>query len=134
VCGAALVLSVFGKLAPATLVLPEVSQIKGLRLFAGFTTDIERSNFVGQGSLLLSHAQLPGQSHGQAQTLDEVIFEMRFSALNPNGASLCFPCNCAGQVNLDGLSSTVKREYLYARAMIGLEYGYPVVVCCTQAD
>jgi hypothetical protein len=59
---------------------------------------------------------------------------MRFSALAPNGACLRFPCNCSGQVNLDGLSGTVKREYLYARAMIGLEYDYPVVVCCPPSD
>ncbi|MEY4751642.1 MAG: hypothetical protein RIQ60_3856 [Pseudomonadota bacterium] len=58
---------------------------------------------------------------------------IRFDALSQYGTARCFPCSHCGQVDLDGLSSQDKREYLYARAMIGLEFAYPVLVCCAGA-
>jgi hypothetical protein len=60
-------------------------------------------------------------------------FEVRFVPLRQNGAGYAFPCDDQGRVNLDALPACTMRNYLYARAMIGLEYERPVVVptACT---
>jgi hypothetical protein len=68
----------------------------------------------------------------QTDALATSNFEVRFNALSQYGAVRRFACDNCGRVDLDSLSSQDKREYLYARAMIGLEYAYPVVVCCAH--
>jgi hypothetical protein len=67
------------------------------------------------------------------EVLASANYLVRFDALSQYGSARIFPCGVSGQVDLDSLSSRDKREYLYARAMIGLEFAYPVVVCCTRA-
>lgn len=57
-------------------------------------------------------------------------FEMQFMPLNARGRALSFPCDPHGQVDCDQLSPAALRSYLYARAMIGREFGLPRV-CCT---
>jgi hypothetical protein len=46
------------------------------------------------------------------------------------GPSLCFPCDEQGEVPLDSLSDGARENYLYARAVVGVEYAYPSI---TQA-
>jgi hypothetical protein len=53
-------------------------------------------------------------------------FEIRYQALF-RGPSLCFPCDERGDVPLDSLSDRARDNYLYARAVVGLEYAYPSV-------
>lgn len=43
------------------------------------------------------------------------------------GPSLCFPCDERGEVPLDSLSDSARENYLYARAVVGLEYAYPAI-------
>lgn len=40
----------------------------------------------------------------------------------------CFPCNARGGVDLDALSALALDDYLYARVLVGREYGWPDVV------
>jgi hypothetical protein len=52
--------------------------------------------------------------------------EIRYQALF-RGPSLCFPCDERGDVPLDSLSERARENYLYARAVVGVEFAYPSV-------
>ncbi len=54
-------------------------------------------------------------------------YELRFDSLFVEGRALAFPCDAAGQVDLDRLSDRARRNYLYARAVVGREYRCPAV-------
>ena len=54
-------------------------------------------------------------------------FEIRFQSLFNEGRALSFPCDEQGQVSMDSLSDRARETYLYARAVIGREYAYPLV-------
>ena len=54
-------------------------------------------------------------------------YEIRFQSLFHEGRALCLPCDEQGQVALDALSDRARDTYLYARAVIGREYAYPMV-------
>jgi hypothetical protein len=55
-------------------------------------------------------------------------FEIRFDSLFNEGRGLVFPCNQAGQVDIDALSEHSRSNYFFARAMLGREYAIPRVV------
>lgn len=52
---------------------------------------------------------------------------LKFESLAQPGQGLAFPCDAAGRVNLDSLSDTALRDYLFARAVVGREFGTPYV-------
>jgi hypothetical protein len=54
-------------------------------------------------------------------------FQLRFQSLFHQGRAMTFPCNEAGQVDLDALSERARENYFYARAVIGREYAVPAV-------
>lgn len=54
-------------------------------------------------------------------------FEIRFQSLFHEGRALSFPCDAQGRVTLDLLSERARDNYLYARAVVGREYAYPLV-------
>ena len=55
-------------------------------------------------------------------------FELRFDPLVTTGhAALVFPCDAKGQVDMNALSSRALCDYLFARALIGREFGRPAV-------
>jgi hypothetical protein len=56
------------------------------------------------------------------------IHEIRYQSLFKEGRALCFPCDAQGHVPLDLLSDKARENYLYARAVVGREYAYPVVL------
>ena len=62
--------------------------------------------------------------------MDGPSHEIRYQSLF-RGPSLCFPCDERGAVELDALSDRARENYLYARAVVGLEYAYPSV--CQRA-
>lgn len=55
-------------------------------------------------------------------------FELRFESLFQQGRALAFPCDERGRVELDALSDRARRNYLYARAVVGREFATPAVV------
>lgn len=63
---------------------------------------------------------LPGGSAG--------AYQLRFESLFHHGRALAFPCDDHGEVQLDDLSERARRNYLYARAVVGREFATPVVV------
>lgn len=54
--------------------------------------------------------------------------ELRFQSLFNEGRALTFPCTPNGKVDMDAMSDRARNNYLAARALIGREYAYPVVV------
>ena len=54
-------------------------------------------------------------------------FEIRFEPLRQGGTAMAFPCDSAGQVDLDTMSERMRNDYFFARGMIGREYAMPQV-------
>lgn len=54
-------------------------------------------------------------------------FEIRFRSLFREGRGFAFPCDATGHVNLDSLSERGRSNYLFARSMVGREFGAPSV-------
>ena len=52
-------------------------------------------------------------------------FQIRFESLFQEGRGFVFPCDAAGHVDLDELSENGRRNYFFARAMVGREYATP---------
>lgn len=44
-----------------------------------------------------------------------------------SGRGYAFPCDPAGEVDLDRLNERARNNYLYARAMVGRELSWPAV-------
>ena len=60
-------------------------------------------------------------------TSGDLHYEIRFQSLFIEGRALTFPCDAAGHVEMDALSERARNNYLYARAVVGLEYATPAV-------
>lgn len=58
----------------------------------------------------------------------DLACQLRFESLFHEGRALAFPCDASGQVHLDALSERARRNYLYARAVVGREYAQPRVI------
>ena len=54
-------------------------------------------------------------------------FELRFDSLYAGRRSYSFPCDATGRVDMDLLSERSRLNYLYARAMMGVEVAWPDV-------
>jgi hypothetical protein len=55
-------------------------------------------------------------------------YELRFQSLYDAGRAYAFPCDAAGHVDMDALSSTARDNYLYARTVVGREFSIPAVM------
>jgi hypothetical protein len=53
--------------------------------------------------------------------------ELRFMSRSIRGRSLAFPCDAAGRVDIDALNDRERNNYLFARALMGRDYAFPVV-------
>ncbi|NDZ17756.1 hypothetical protein C7T35_33625 [Variovorax sp. WS11] len=62
-----------------------------------------------------------------ASSQQALSFKICFPSLSREGRSVDFPCDEAGRVDLDGLDERARWNYLFARAMLGREYGKPSV-------
>ena len=60
-------------------------------------------------------------------TCSERTHELRFQSLHRDGHGMAFACDSAGQVNLDQLPERARNDYLFARAMMGRQFAFPVV-------
>ena len=54
-------------------------------------------------------------------------FSIHFPSLFREGRALAFPCDAHGRVSMDSLSDRARENYLFARAMIGRDFGWPRV-------
>ncbi|MGJ7506050.1 hypothetical protein [Variovorax sp. GT1P44] len=54
-------------------------------------------------------------------------FELWFRSLFNEGRGFAFACDPAGRVNVDELPERARRNYLFAKAMVGREFATPSV-------
>ena len=54
-------------------------------------------------------------------------YQLCFRSLFHSGRGYAFPCDPAGQVDLDRMSERARNNYFYARAMVGRELTAPCV-------
>lgn len=54
-------------------------------------------------------------------------YRLCFRPLFDNGRGFAFPCDVAGQVDLDLLTDAARNNYLYARAMVGRDLAVPSI-------
>jgi hypothetical protein len=54
-------------------------------------------------------------------------YQLCFRSLFHSGRGYAFPCDPAGQVDLDRMSERARNNYFYARAMVGRELSAPAV-------
>jgi hypothetical protein len=57
---------------------------------------------------------------------------LRFRPRSSDKPCLAFPCNSAGEVELDRLSHRDLNDYLFARALLGRYYEFPVIEPAVQ--
>lgn len=57
-------------------------------------------------------------------------FQLHFQPLVDTRPAYVFPCDGAGQVDLDALGARSLNDYLYARAVVGCEFARPKVIAC----
>jgi hypothetical protein len=63
-----------------------------------------------------------------ANTIDRnANFELRFQSLFDEGRGLAFPCDAAGQVDMDALTEQARNNYFCARALIGRDFRPPTL-------
>jgi hypothetical protein len=58
--------------------------------------------------------------------------ELRFVHRGDDRKSLAFPCDAAGRVDLDTLDERGRNQYLFARALMGRDYAFPVMASCDR--
>lgn len=54
-------------------------------------------------------------------------YELHYARLLGVGRSFVFPCDAAGNVELDSLSERARENYLFARSAVGVEMSLPTV-------
>jgi hypothetical protein len=77
-----------------------------------------------------SRLHLTDRTHAMnaVQFHDASRFVLRFESLFDPGRGLAFPCDERGNVVLDSLSERARRNYFYARVVVGHEFATPAVV------
>lgn len=62
-----------------------------------------------------------------ALDLQHAAYELHFEPLEDLRHACAFPCDARGQVDMDGLDDTIRRDYLFARAVVGKVFRSPAV-------
>jgi hypothetical protein len=62
-----------------------------------------------------------------ASSEQQPCYRLRFGPLSRQSFALEFPCDASGRVDLDALTRAARVNYLYARAVVGLEFTRPAV-------
>jgi hypothetical protein len=63
----------------------------------------------------------------RSPAMNVTAYELRFQSLFHEGRGLAFPCDAAGSVDLDALPERARRNYFFARSLIGRDYAGPEV-------
>ena len=63
-----------------------------------------------------------------ANTRIGAAFELRFRSLFDEGRGYSFPCDGAGNVDIDALSERARNNYFFAHTVIGREFATPAVL------
>ena len=54
-------------------------------------------------------------------------YELHYARLLGVGRSFVFPCDAAGNVEMDSLTERARENYLFARSAVGVEMALPTV-------
>jgi hypothetical protein len=54
-------------------------------------------------------------------------YELHYARLLGVGRSFVFPCDAAGNVEVDSLSERARENYIFARSAVGVEMSLPTV-------
>ena len=66
-------------------------------------------------------------THDSHSSTSTAAFELYFPSLRLSTPALSFPCDAGGDVWLDTLGERARDNYLFARALMGRDYGMPTV-------
>ncbi len=58
------------------------------------------------------------------------VFELRFRSLFHEGRGYSFPCDAAGQVDLDALGERARNNFFFVHSVIGRDFASPAVLPC----
>jgi hypothetical protein len=58
---------------------------------------------------------------------EQTRFELCFESLSDADTVMAFPCDETGKVNMDAMAERILNNYLYARAVIGHQFNWPLV-------
>ena len=72
--------------------------------------------------LMLFSSSIPGHTRS----------ELHFVHRRNRDQSLAFPCDEAGRVDMDALDERSRNRYLFARALMGRDFAFPVVAASSQ--
>src|SRR5688572_6566652 len=61
------------------------------------------------------------EAMGPADRTTGIRYELRFRSLFREGRGWAFPCDAAGRVDMDSMSERARNNYMFARAVIGIE-------------
>jgi hypothetical protein len=95
--------------------------------------DFRNDRFAAQPQLRVDRQRFPMET-----TMSQILrtpaarqapapFELLFVSLFDDGRGYAFPCDAAGQVDLDALSDRLRLNYLYVRKLIGRDFSAPAV-------
>ena len=59
-------------------------------------------------------------------------YELHYARLLGVGRSFVFPCDAAGNVEVDSLTERARENYLFARSAVGVEMSLPIVRAASQ--
>ena len=62
------------------------------------------------------------------------LSELRFVSRSDQRRCLAFPCDATGRVDLDALNERERNNYLFARAVMGRDFAFPVVAARGMAS
>ena len=77
-----------------------------------------------------SSAQAHARNTSEANPADRTgssRYELRFRSLFREGRGWAFPCDATGYVDMDAMSERARNNYMFARALIGIEVASPFV-------
>ena len=106
----------------------------GKMLVAVFDSEAERT-VVGTGAWPRAQASATTVALTPITTLQAPPgYHVYFASLRDKEEAMLFPCDMAGEVDIDGLSPPARNNNLFARAMMGREFAYPIVLAETPRD
>lgn len=66
---------------------------------------------------------MSGASHSSGEVgAERVDYKLRIQSLRDKQDVLTFPCDESGCVDMDAMDDATRNRYLYARALVGIEY------------
>ncbi len=71
-------------------------------------------------------------SPAELSSVSQESFELFFPSLSLTRRSLSFPCDSTGSVYLDAMSEHARDNYMFARALMGREFGSPTVLAAIR--